>query len=287
MRSIHHTVRAVAVLAALCVTAAADLLHAQGIPNPLVRPQRGAETVPTQPPAGNAGQGSAPAQSRGANAAPGTRGAASGRAGGEGLPEDQSSGKTNAETLAGLYVSAVIGDRAVLRSLDVRTVPVLAGAVLPTGGPGGGGSGGGGGGGGAAAGGGGGGSANIAALRSQVFMVRNGEVLSLFDRLRVLVRVRDTTVTLFDVTDVPPGQYDPLDLMDRGFPVAFRGSIDSIQSLPPVPPSLIAPGEGVDGEAFERARNTSADTNSSGSSSGSGSSGNRGSSGGAGLPGNP
>ena len=253
----------------------------------MVRPQRGAETVPTQPPAGNAGQGSAPAQSRGANAAPGTRGAASGRAGGEGLPEDQSSGKTNAETLAGLYVSAVIGDRAVLRSLDVRTVPVLAGAVLPTGGPGGGGSGGGGGGGGAAAGGGGGGSANIAALRSQVFMVRNGEVLSLFDRLRVLVRVRDTTVTLFDVTDVPPGQYDPLDLMDRGFPVAFRGSIDSIQSLPPVPPSLIAPGEGVDGEAFERARNTSADTNSSGSSSGSGSSGNRGSSGGAGLPGNP
>ena len=278
MRSIHHTVRAVAVLAALCVTAAADLLHAQGIPNPLVRPQRGAETVPTQPPAGNAGQGSAPAQSRGATAAPGTRGAASGRAGGEGLPEDQSSGKTNAETLAGLYVSAVIGDRAVLRSLDVRTVPVLAGAVLPTGGPGGGGSGGGGG---------GGGSANIAALRSQVFMVRNGEVLSLFDRLRVLVRVRDTTVTLFDVTDVPPGQYDPLDLMDRGFPVAFRGSIDSIQSLPPVPPSLIAPGEGVDGEAFERARNTSADTGSGGSSSSSSGSGNRGTSGGAGLPGNP
>jgi hypothetical protein len=189
--------------------------------------------------------------------------------------------------LAGLYVSAVIGDRAVLRSLDVRTVPVLAGAVLPTGGPGGGGSGGGGGGGGAAAGGGGGGSANIAALRSQVFMVRNGEVLSLFDRLRVLVRVRDTTVTLFDVTDVPPGQYDPLDLMDRGFPVAFRGSIDSIQSLPPVPPSLIAPGEGVDGEAFERARNTSADTGSGGSSSSSSGSGNRGTSGGAGLPGNP
>ena len=284
MRSIHHTVRAVAVLAALCVMAAADLLHAQGIPNPLVRPQRGAETGPTQPPAGNAGQGSAPAQSRGATAAPGTRGAASGRGGGEGLPDDAASVKTNAETLAGLYVSAVIGDRAVLRSLDVRTVPVLAGAVLPTGGPGGGGSGGGGG---AAAGGGGGGSANIAALRSQVFMVRNGEVLSLFDRLRVLVRVRDTTVTLFDVTDVPPGQYDPLDLMDRGFPVAFRGSIDSIQSLPPVPPSLIAPGEGVDGEAFERARNTSADTGSGGSSSGSGSSGNRGSSGGAGLPGNP
>jgi hypothetical protein len=271
------------VLAALCVTAAADLLHAQGIPNPLVRPQRGAETVPTQPPAGNAGQGGATAQPRGATAAPGTRGAATGRAGGEGLPEDAATTKTNAETLAGLYVSAVIGDRAVLRSLDVRTVPVLAGAVLPTGGPGGGGSGGGGGGG--ATGGGGGGSANIAALRSQVFMVRNGEVVSLFDRLRVLVRVRDTTVTLFDVTDVPPGQYDPLDLMDRGFPVAFRGSVDSIQSLPPVPPSLIAPGEGVDGEAFERARNTSADTNSGGSSGGSG---NRGTSGGGvGLPSNP
>jgi hypothetical protein len=278
-RSTLHTARTAAVLAALCVTAAADMLHAQGIPNPLVRPQRGAETVPTQP-AGNAGQGGATAQPRGATAAPGTRGAATGRAGGEGLPDDEATAKTNAETLAGLYVSAVIGDRAVLRSLDVRTVPVLAGAVLPTGGPGGGGSGGGG-----ATGGGGGGSANIAALRSQVFMVRNGEVVSLFDRLRVLVRVRDTTVTLFDVTDVPPGQYDPLDLMDRGFPVAFRGSVDSIQSLPPVPPSLIAPGEGVDGEAFERARNTSADTNSGGSSGGSG---NRGTSGGGvGLPSNP
>jgi hypothetical protein len=282
-RSTHHTVRAVAVLAVLIITAAADLLHAQGIPNPLVRPQRGAETVPTQP-AGNAGQGGASTQPRGATAAPGTRGAATGRAGGEGLPDDEASAKTNAETLAGLYVSAVIGDRAVLRSLDVRTVPVLAGAVLPTGGSGGGGAGGGGA---AAAGGGGGGSANIAALRSQVYMVRNGEVLSLFDRLRVLVRVRDTTVTLFDVTDVPPGQYDPLDLMDRGFPVAFRGSVDSVQSLPPVPPSLIAPGEGVDGEAFERARNTSADPSSGGSSSSSGGSGNRGSSGGAGLPGNP
>jgi hypothetical protein len=282
-RSTHHTVRAVVVLAVLIITAAADLLHAQGIPNPLVRPQRGAETVPTQP-AGNAGQGGTTAQPRGATAAPGTRGAATGRAGGEGLPDDEASAKTNAETLAGLYVSAVIGDRAVLRSLDVRTVPVLAGAVLPTGGSGGGGAGGGGA---AAAGGGGGGSANIAALRSQVYMVRNGEVLSLFDRLRVLVRVRDTTVTLFDVTDVPPGQYDPLDLMDRGFPVAFRGSVDSVQSLPPVPPSLIAPGEGVDGEAFERARNTSADPSSGGSSSSSGGSGNRGSSGGAGLPGNP
>jgi uncharacterized membrane protein YgcG len=282
-RSTHHIARTAAVLAALCITAAADLLHAQGIPNPLVRPQRGAETVPTQPPAGNAGQGSTTTQPRGATAAPATRGAATGRAGGEGLQDDEATAKTNAEKLAGLYVSAVIGDRAVLRSLDVRTVPVLAGAVLPTGGPGGGAGGGGGG----AAAAGGGGSANIAALRSQVYMVRNGEVLSLFDRLRVLVRVRDTTVTLFDVTDVPPGQYDPLDLMDRGFPVAFRGSVDSVQSLPPVPPSLIAPGEGVDGEAFERARNTSADTGSGGSSSSSSGSGNRGSSGGAGLPGNP
>jgi uncharacterized membrane protein YgcG len=286
-RSTHHIARTAAVLAALCITAAADLLHAQGIPNPLVRPQRGAETVPTQPPAGNAGQGTTTTQPRGATAAPATRGAATGRAGGEGLPDDATTTKTNAETLAGLYVSAVIGDRAVLRSLDVRTVPVLAGAVLPTGGSGGGGSGGGGGGGGGATGGGGGGNANIAALRSQVYMVRNGEVLSLFDRLRVLVRVRDTTVTLFDVTDVPPGQYDPLDLMDRGFPVAFRGSVDSVQSLPPVPPSLIAPGEGVDGEAFERARNTSADPSSGGNSSNSGNSGNRGTSGGAGLPGNP
>ena len=230
----------------------AGLAQAQGIPNPLVRPQRGAETVPVQQ------QGAAPsaAQPRGATAAPAGRAAAGGGRGGEGLPaEERGEQKTVAELLGGLYVSTVIGDRAVLRSLDVRTVPGLTsnlgasvGAVS------------GGGGAGASAGGGGGGTGSntgIAGLRSQVYIVRNGEVMSLLDRLRVLVRVRDTTVTLFDVTDIPPGQYDPLDLMDRGFPVAFRGSVDSVQSLPPTPATLIRPGEGVDGEAFERARNTS------------------------------
>lgn len=249
--------------ATLASLAFAGLAQAQNIPNPLVRPQRGAETVPVQQ------QGAAPgaAQPRGATAAPSGRAAAGAGRGGEGLPaEERGEEKTVAELLGGLYVSTVIGDRAVLRSLDVRTVPGLVGNVGATIGSG---AGAGGGGAGAAAGGGGGGSGSntgIAGLRSQVYIVRNGEVMSLLDRLRVLVRVRDTTVTLFDVTDIPPGQYDPLDLMDRGFPVAFRGSVDSMQSLPPTPGTLIRPGEGVDGEAFQRARNTSGNSSSGGSS---------------------
>jgi hypothetical protein len=248
--------------AALASLALASLAHAQGIPNPLVRPQRGAETVATQQqPA------AAPAASqRGATAAPSGRAAAAAGRGGEGLPaEGRGEEKTVAELLGGLYVSTVIGDRAVLRSLDVRTVPGLASNLGAAVGAGAGGAG-------AAAGGGGGGggggntgsNTGIAGLRSQVYIVRNGEVMSLLDRLRVLVRVRDTTVTLFDVTDIPPGQYDPLDLMDRGFPVAFRGSVDSMQSLPPTPGTLIRPGEGVDGEAFQRARNTSGNNSGGG-----------------------
>ena len=284
LRTRRLMVRALGVLAVGALVVG-ETLWAQGIPNPLVRPQRGAETVQPQQPATTAP--STGGQARGATAAPATRGATGGTGGGragsvgEGLPEERRGGDDPiADLLAGLYVSAVIGDRAVLRSLDVRTVPVLAGATLATGGTGGGG-------GGAAAGGapagGGGGGGSIAGLRSQVFIVRNGEVMSLFDRLRVLVRVRDTTVTLFNVTDVPAGQYDPLDLMDRGFPVAFRGSVDSVQALPPVPPVLIAPGQGVDGEAFERARNTSSDQRSGG---GGNTNSNRGNSGG-GLQGNP
>jgi hypothetical protein len=275
-------VASTAIIAMIVTLTVTESALAQGIPNPLVRPQRGAETVPTQQPGSGVPSTGGQTQ-RGATATPSTsRGATGGgRTGGEGLPaEDRAVGKTVAETLAGLYVSAVIGDRAVLRSLDVLTVPILAGTSVV-----GGASSGGGGGGGAGAGGGGGGGGglnNVAGLRSQVYHVRNGEVMSLFDRLRVLVRVRDTTVTLFDVTDVPPGQYDPLDLMDRGFPVAFRGSIDSVQALPPVPPTLIAPGQGVDGNAFERARDTSGDSSSGGGNTNRGTTG-----GGAGLQGNP
>jgi hypothetical protein len=259
IRSLAPRAAATAVVASLVL---ASLAHAQGIPNPLVRPQRGAPTVSA--PSGAAQ--SAPAADRGATAAPArTRAAA-----GEGLPEQQQVEQTVTEKLSNFYVSAVIGDRAVLRSLDVRTVPGLVGNIgAPVGGIGG--SSGGGATAGAGGGGGGAGAASntgIAGLRSQVYIVRNGEVMSLLDRLRVLVRVRDTTVTLFDVTDIPPGQYDPLDLMDRGFPVAFRGSVDSMQSLPPTPGTLIAPGEGVDGAAFQRARNTSGESSNSGSGGG-------------------
>jgi hypothetical protein len=261
IRSLAPRAAASAVLASFVL---ASLAYAQGIPNPLVRPQRGAPTVSA--PSGAAQ--SAPAADRGATAAP----ARSRVAAGEGLPEQQQVEQTVTEKLSNFYVSAVIGDRAVLRSLDVRTVPGLVGNIgAPVGGIGG--SSGGGATAGAGGGGGGGGAGaasntGIAGLRSQVYIVRNGEVMSLLDRLRVLVRVRDTTVTLFDVTDIPPGQYDPLDLMDRGFPVAFRGSVDSMQSLPPTPGTLIAPGEGVDGAAFQRARNTSGESSNSGSGGG-------------------
>ena len=249
IRSLAPRAAALAVLAALVLT---PVTHAQGIPNPLVRPQRGAETVPVQQ-----GQAAAPAaaQPRGATAASGRAAAGAGR-GGEGLPaEDRDEAKTIADLLGSLYVSTVIGDRAVLRSLDVRTVPVLAGATLAGSGSGAGGAG---------ATGGGGGGANIAGLRSQMFIVRNGEVMSLVDRLRVLVRVRDTTVTLYDVSNTPTSQFDPLDLSENGFPVAFRGSLDSVQALPPVAPALVAPGGGVDGDAFNRARNTSGNNSSGG-----------------------
>ena len=236
----------VSLMATLAVALSSAAASAQVIPNPLVRPQ-----------ADSASQGSETdaRQTRGAAGAPTSGGRSTpsraGRAGeGEGLPEDLAGSKSSAEQLANLYVSAVIGDRAVLRSLEMRIVPPLGssavgGGVVSTGSRGAETSGG------ASTGG-----AGIGGLRSPMYVVRNGEVLPFLDKLRLLVRVRDTTVTLFDVTDVPAGNFDPLDLMDRGFPVAFRGSVDSVQALPYVPPSLIAPGSGVDGAAFDAARDT-------------------------------
>ena len=243
-----------ALAAALATVLASAPAWSQVIPNPLMRPQR---SQPAQQPAAPA----ADPQARGATAAP--QGRASRAIEGEGLPSEGEADKPLSEKLANLYVSAVIGDRAVLRSLEVRTVPRL-GASSATGGNATSGTrsgeaGGGGGGGGGA---GGGVGNDIAGLRSQVYVVRNGEVLPFLDRTRLLVRVRDTTVTLFDVTDIPPGNYDPLDLMDRGFPVAFRGSVDSVQTLPPTAPALTAPGGGLDGNAFRNSRDTQRGTNS-------------------------
>jgi hypothetical protein len=216
----------------------------QVIPNPLIRPQRTQSS-----PAANAPD----PQTRGATAPPAGR--ASRTIEGEGLPAEAERTKPISEQLADLYVSAVIGDRAVLRSLEVRTVPRLGGSPAAGGSAAGGNRAGESGGGGGVGSGGGAGN-DIAGLRSQVYVVRNGEVLPFLDRTRLLVRVRDTTVTLFDVTDIPPGNYDPLDLMDRGFPVAFRGSVDSVQTLPPTAPNLTAPGEGLDGNAFRNSRDT-------------------------------
>lgn len=240
---------AASLIATLAVALSSAAASAQVIPNPLVRPQ-----------ADSASQGSETdaRQTRGAAGAPTAGGRSTpsraGRAGeGEGLPEERAESRSPAERLSNLYVSAVIGDRAVLRSLEVQVVPpmganTVGGGAVSTGSRGTetsagsstvGGSG-----------------AGIGGLRSAMYVVRNGEVLPFLDKVRLLVRVRDTTVTLFDVTDVPAGNFDPLDLMDRGFPVAFRGSVDSVQALPYVPPSLIAPGAGVDGAAFDAARDT-------------------------------
>ncbi len=242
---------------------AASPAWTQVIPNPLMRPQR---TQPSAPAANTPDP-----QARGATAAPAGR--ASRAIDGEGLPAEAEAPKPISEQLANLYVSAVIGDRAVLRSLEVRTVPRL-GASSVTGGNASSGTRSGE----ASGGGAGGGVGNdIAGLRSQVYVVRNGEVLPFLDRTRLLVRVRDTTVTLFDVTDIPPGNYDPLDLMDRGFPVAFRGSVDSVQTLPPTPAELSGPGQGLDGNAFRNSRDTQrgigSSSNNNNSNSGSGNSG--------------
>jgi hypothetical protein len=64
--------------------------------------------------------------------------------------------------------------------------------------------------------------------------------------------------------------------MDRGFPVAFRGSVDSVQTLPPTAPALTGPGEGLDGNAFRNSRDTQrgiGSSNNNNSNSGSGNSG--------------
>jgi len=237
------------VAGALSVVLAADAAWSQIIPNPLMRPSRTEQAqqpgTATPEPAGR-GDRSTVSQPRTARRA----------AEGEGLAAEPETPKSSAEQLADLYVSAVIGDRAVLRSLEVRTVPRLGSASAG----GAGGASGSGGARGSESGGGGGivstGGGDIAGLRSQVYVVRNGEVIPFLDRLRVLVRVRDATVTLFDVTDVPAGNYDPLDMLDRGFPVAFRGSVDSIQTAPPIPGGLVAPSGGLDGDAFDRSRDT-------------------------------
>lgn len=243
------------VSAALLTVLPVAAAWSQAIPNPLMRPQR------TAPPAGQQ-QPAADPQARGAAAAPARTGRPGSAIDGEGLPSEREDEKPLSEQLANLYVSAVIGDRAVLRSAEFRQVQPLPSSA--SGSVAGGGASAGGGGGSSGGGGVSGGSSSSSSfsgggaggLRSQMFVVRNGEVLPYLDRTRLLVRVRDITVTLFDVTDIPPGNYDPLDLMDRGFPVAFRGSVDSVQSSPPTPPVLIAPNGGIDGSAFRDARDT-------------------------------
>ena len=248
------------------ISLGASQSFAQAVPNPLVRPPRTGQQ-PLQEGGAQAGQPGA----QGAPAAQGSaaargrtsaRGAAAGRGGDPNAGPDPGAQEKDpvAERLDSLYVVAVIGDIAVLRSLRVEVMPALNGSSV---------------GGGMAANrgaqpdlGGGAGAAGATssvgssgtpmALRSQAYTVRNGEILPFMERMRVLARVRNTSVTLYDVTDVPAGSFDPLDLVDRGFPVVFRGVLDSVQTPAYVPPAnaLERPGGGIDGQAFGAARDT-------------------------------
>ena len=259
-------VRSIAVLISFGV----PILFAQAVPNPLVRPPRTGQQ-PLQEggaPAAQAAQGGAAARGRAAS-----RAVAGARGGDPNAATDAGAQDKDpvAERLDSLYVVAVIGDVAVLRSLRVEVMPALNGSTV---------------GGGLTAargvqadlGGGSGAVGNVSpagnsgtpmALRSQVYTVRNGEILPFMERMRVLARVRNTSVTLYDVTDVPSGSFDPLDLVDRGFPVVFRGALDSVQTPAYVPPgnALERPGGGLDGQAFGAARDTNKPQSSSPSGS--------------------
>lgn len=262
---------------AALISLSVPTLFAQAVPNPLVRPPRTGQqplqeggAQPGQPGAQGAQAPQSGAAARGRAA---TRGAAGARGGDPNAAPDAGAQEKDpvAERLDSLYVVAVIGEVAVLRSLRVEVMPALNGSSI---GAGIGASRGGQPELGAAAGGAGGvspaGSSGAPmALRSQVYTVRNGEILPFMERMRVLARVRNTSVTLYDVTDVPIGSFDPLDLVDRGYPVVFRGALDSVQTPAYVPPgnALERPGGGLDGQAFGAARDTNKPQSSSNSGS--------------------
>ncbi|NBW89548.1 MAG: hypothetical protein EBR51_06505 [Gammaproteobacteria bacterium] len=250
-------------VAALAVDASAQ----NSIPNPLVRPPRASQQplqdgAAAQPGAPQSGAASRGARTPGRSAAPGARGS-------DASPEVGAQEKDPvAERLESLYVVAVIGDVAVLRSLRVDVVPPMGGTGLGAGGAVRAGMSGEGGAAGAQStqGGGSAGSGNTA-LRSTVLTVRNGEIVPFMERMRVLARVRSTSVTLYDVTDTPLGSFDPLDLVDRGFPVVFRGSLDSVQvpAYVPAGSQLERPNGGLDGAAASEMRDTKQPSSSSSS----------------------
>jgi hypothetical protein len=206
------------------------------IPNPLVRPVTAAAAA--------ASAASVPLPA----AAPARRGERPGSSPDEaGQPgEPPSIPLAIQERVSGLYVAAIVGKAAVLRS------QMAVAQVVFSNGPGSAG------GGGAAAstqgsgtgstaprpGGGPGESAARGVFRAASYVVRNGQVVDFIDRYKVLARVTADTVVLYLL---PPDTGD-----ERHAKVVFRGSIDSVIASPPVPlaSSLEAPDGGLDGKAW-------------------------------------
>ena len=217
------------------------------IPNPLVRPVGAALTA------------SAPAVPMPA-AAPARRGERPDSAadGSRDNSEPPSIPIAIQERVSGLYVAAIVGKAAVLRSQTAVAQVVFSSGPGSAGGSGGAGAGSQGGAGGQAAArasGGGAGSSGAGdtgprgVFRAATYVVNNGQVIDFIDRYKVLARVSADTVVLYLL---------PTDTGDeRQSKVVFRGSIDSAISSPPVPSAsaLESPDGGLDGKAWRALSN--------------------------------
>lgn len=243
--------RKVVLLAAVMGSASLTARAQPIIPNPLVRPA---------PPAAAA---SAPVSAQPAGATP-RRGAERSDLLPDGLKDEAAPPSIPLavqERVSGLYVAAIVGKAAVLRSQ--LAVPQVVFANASTGNPNGGGGSTAGSGGAGAAGsasgssgrsganaGAAGGEANARGVyRAPAYIVRNGQVVDFIDRYKVLARVTHDTVVLYLL---------PVDTGDeRHSKVVFRGSIDSVISAPPTPSGeqLQAPDGGLDGKAWRELSN--------------------------------
>ena len=194
----------------LCLLSLGDVLAQKALPNPLVQPPKRA--APSGAPEGAPSEGGAP----------------SGQPpqGKEAVKEVDSGLGEVLGKVSGLYVSAIIGDVAVLRASAGSGGSASSGQA--SGGAGGGASG-------AAAGGGAGGASN----RAVVYFVRDAEPFQIFDRYRLLPKIQDTTVLLYLMPD------NPQDAGKRP-QIVFRSTLDSVGSTPYIPPKMEAPGS-VDG----------------------------------------
>jgi hypothetical protein len=186
----------------LIMLAASQALPAaaqKGLPNPLIQPP--SRMAPSAEGGAQEGGGAAP------QAAP------------AGAPKDVAKALDDVPAdlmgrVSALYVSAIVGDVAVLR----------AGSAATGGGAGSGGS---------SA---GGAAPAAAAGRAVVYYVRDAEPFQIFDRFRLLPKVQDTTVVLYLM---PDAHSDP----SKRPQVVFRASLDSLNTTPHVPSKLDSAGE--------------------------------------------